>query len=103
MNKKMFVIWWGSKTYQRNIASESIECPVCGTTRMHTYRLYEIKTKIYSIIPAGTSKHMTLICHGCLTEQKLGRIHEKELIQKFDVMEKNKMKKQVDTQRTLIK
>jgi hypothetical protein len=80
----MFLIWWGSKTYQRNIASESIECSICETTKIHTYRLYETKRKIYSVIPVGTSKLVTLICHGCLTEQKLGKIYEKELIEKID-------------------
>jgi hypothetical protein len=49
--------------------STSIECSICGTTKILTYRLYGTKRKIYSMIPAGTSKRVTLICHRCLTEE----------------------------------
>jgi hypothetical protein len=37
-------------------SKSSIECSTCGTTKILTYRLYETKRKIYSVIPAGTSK-----------------------------------------------
>src|SRR5690606_26520280 len=87
-NNSMFVFWSSKSNSYRNMQTGDMECPKCNGIRKHTYRLYEAKTKAYSVIPAGTDRTVTVVCHGCLTEWKLEKKHEKQLIELYKKWDK---------------
>lgn len=83
----MFFIWWSNTNDEhRDIHSEYLFCHRCSSQTKNTYRLYESKLKVYSVIPIHTSRIITVICQSCLLERKLekdlesdvGKIQENE-------------------------
>jgi hypothetical protein len=77
------------------MASQDIECPRCATVTKHTFRLYEQKHKAYSVIPIGTDRLVTVICHNCLLERELEKKFEKEMLEllaRWDKEAKDKAK-----------
>ena len=64
---------------------ESIQadCEQCGSEQKHTFRMYEQRTKHYSVISGRPKRSVTIICHGCLLEGPLDKGYEKQMIEKF--------------------
>ena len=64
---------------------ESIQndCEQCGSEQKHTFRMYEQRTKHYSVISGRPKRSVTIICHGCLLEGPLEKGYEKQMIEKF--------------------
>jgi len=64
---------------------ESIQadCEQCGSEQKHTFRMYEQRTKHYSVLSGRPKRSVTAICHGCLKENPLDEDSEKLAIEKF--------------------
>lgn len=60
-------------------------CAQCNSEQLHTLRLYEKKTKHYSVVAVGSKKRVSAICHGCLKEYELEKNEEKILIKKYTI------------------
>ncbi len=58
-------------------------CNRCQSNQVHTFRLYEQKTKHYSAFSIGADYKVTAICHQCLLESAMPKNEEKLLIRKY--------------------
>jgi thioredoxin-like negative regulator of GroEL len=58
-------------------------CNGCQSNQIHTFRLYEQKTKHYSVLAIGANHTISAICHGCLLESAIPKNEEKLLIRKY--------------------
>ena len=63
--------------------SIQVNCEQCGSEQKHTFRMYEQRTKHYSVISGRPKRSVTIICHGCLLEGPLDKEYEKQMIEKF--------------------
>ena len=79
----MFVHWSNNEVTYRHMESIQVNCEQCGSEQKHTFRMYEQKTKHYSVLSVGSKKSVTIICHGCLLENPLDKEYEKQMIAKF--------------------
>ena len=79
----MFVHWSNNEVTYRHMESIQVNCEQCGSEQKHTFRIYEQKTKHYSVLSVGSKKSVTIICHGCLLESPLDKEYEKQMIAKF--------------------
>ena len=79
----MFVHWSNNEVTYRHMESIQVNCEQCGSEQKHTFRMYEQKTKHYSVLSVGSKKSVTVICHGCLLESPLDKEYEKQMIAKF--------------------
>ena len=79
----MFVHWSRDESTYRDMEKINAICNRCNSEQSHTFRLYEKKTKHYSVVSVGSEKHVTAICHGCLTESELEKNEEKSLIRRY--------------------
>lgn len=90
-----------------------IHCNRCNDTTLHTIRLYETKTKHYSVVSFGSDQHVSCICHTCLLESEFAKNIQKELIEKYnkqlavshayELMEQNKQGKAEKIFRNILK
>jgi hypothetical protein len=84
---------------------DELFCDRCKTNQLHTFRLYETKTKHYSAFSIGADYSVSVICHGCLLESRIPKQEESMLIKKyqskiacwegFDLLEKGKQDKAI--------
>ena len=63
--------------------SIQVNCGRCDSEQKHTFRMYEQRTKHYSVISGRPKRSVTIICHGCLLEGPLDKGYEKQMIEKF--------------------
>ena len=67
----------------RDMESIQADCEQCGSEQKHTFRMYEQRTKHYSVLSGRPKRSVTAICHGCLKENPLDEDSEKLAIEKF--------------------
>ena len=79
----MFVHWSNNEVTYRDMESIQMSCAQCGSEQKHTFRMYEQRTKHYSVISGRPKRSVTIICHGCLLEGPLDKGYEKQMIEKF--------------------
>ena len=79
----MFVHWSNNEVTYRDMESIQINCERCNSEQKHTFRMYEQRTKHYSVISGRPKRSITIICHGCLLEGPLQKEYEKQMIEKF--------------------
>ena len=79
----MFVHWSNNEVTYRDMESIQKDCEQCGSEQKHTFRMYEQRTKHYSVISGRPKRSVTIICHGCLLEGPLDKGYEKQMIEKF--------------------
>ena len=79
----MFVHWSNNEVTYRDMESTQINCERCNSEQKHTFRMYEQRTKHYSVISGRPKRSITIICHGCLLEGPLEKEYEKQMIEKF--------------------
>ena len=79
----MFVHWSNTETTYRDMEKIEGFCNRCQSTQIHTFRLYEQKTKHYSAFSIGANHQVTSICHTCLLESALPKNEEALLIRKY--------------------
>ena len=79
----MFVHWSNNEVTYRHMESIQNDCEQCGSEQKHTFRMYEQRTKHYSVISGRPKRSVTIICHGCLLEGPLEKGYEKQMIEKF--------------------
>ena len=79
----MFVHWSNNEVTYRHMASIQKDCEQCGSEQKHTFRMYEQRTKHYSVISGRPKRSVTIICHGCLLESPLEKEYEKQMIETF--------------------
>ena len=79
----MFVHWSNNEVTYRDMESIQVNCERCGSEQKHTFRMYEQRTKHYSVISGRPKRSVTIICHGCLLEGPLQKEYEKQMIEKF--------------------
>jgi len=79
----LFVHWSNNEVSYRDMESINEKCGRCDSEQKHTFRMYEKKTKHYSVLSVGSDKSITIICHGCLLESPLDKKFEKEMVAKF--------------------
>lgn len=79
----MFVHWSNNEVTYRDMESIQVNCGRCDSEQKHTFRMYEQRTKHYSVISGRPKRSVTIICHGCLLEGPLDKEYEKQMIEKF--------------------
>jgi hypothetical protein len=79
-----FFIHWGTENTTQNIGNNKFVCPNCLRGTRHTYRLCEDKIKLYGCIPIHTKRKVTKICHDCLSEFKLSKYYEENILQMYE-------------------
>ena len=79
----MFVHWSNNEVTYRDMESIQVNCERCDSEQKHTFRMYEQRTKHYSVISGRPKRSVTVICHGCLLEGPLDKGYEKQMIEKF--------------------
>ena len=79
----MFVHWSNKEVTYRDMESIQSNCEQCGSEQKHTFRMYEQRTKHYSVLSGRPKRSVTAICHGCLKESPLDKESEKQAIEKF--------------------
>lgn len=79
----MFVHWSNTETTYRDMEKVEAECSKCQSNQLHTFRLYEKKTKHYSAFSIGADHYVSAICHGCLLESRMPKLEEKMLVRKY--------------------
>ena len=79
----MFVHWSNNEVTYRDMESIQVNCERCGSEQKHTFRMYEQRTKHYSVVSGRPKRSVTIICHGCLQEGPLDKEYEKQMIEKF--------------------
>ena len=79
----MFVHWSETETSYRDMEKVKGFCKRCKSNQLHTFRLYERKTKHYSAFSIGAERYLTFICHGCLLETSMPKKEEARLIRKY--------------------
>ena len=79
----MFVHWSNNEVTYRDMESIQVNCERCDSEQKHTFRMYEQRTKHYSVISGRPKRSVTIICHGCLLEGPLQKEYEKQMIEKF--------------------
>ena len=79
----MFVHWSNTSTNYRDMEKLEIHCDRCNGLQIHTIRLYEKKTKHYSILAIGADYTISKICHGCLLEIRAPKNEESILVKKY--------------------
>ena len=79
----MFVHWSNTETTYRDMEKTQGYCNRCQSDQIHTFRLYEQKTKHYSAFSIGANHKVTAICHNCLLESPLPKNEEKLMIRTF--------------------
>ena len=80
-----FAHWSSDETTYRDMEKVNAFCGQCNSEQLHTLRLYEKKTKHYSVVALGSKKRVSAICHGCLKEYELEKNEEKTLVKKFTI------------------
>jgi len=79
----MFVHWSETGSTYRDMEKADLECSRCNAITLHTMRLYETKTKHYSVLSFGANYRVTAICHQCLLESEFDKNTEHMLINKY--------------------
>jgi len=79
----MFVHWSNTETTYRDMDRIQGLCNRCKSEQIHTFRLYEQKTKHYSAFSIGADHRVTAICHNCLLESSIPKNEEQLLIRTF--------------------
>ena len=79
----MFVHWSNTSTNYRDMEKMEAFCNRCNNNQIHTFRLYETKTKHYSAFSIGADYSVSVICHGCLLETRIQKKDESMLIKKY--------------------
>ncbi len=78
-----FAHWSRDETTYRDMEKVNAFCGQCNSEQLHTFRMYEKKTKHYSVVSFGTHRQVSAICHGCLAEFGIEKDEEKKLIKRF--------------------
>lgn len=82
-----FVHWSSTQNSYRDMERINSFCQRCNDEKEHTLRYHISKTKHYSVVSfGGGDKMITIICHGCLLENRVPSNDEKYLIDKYDKM-----------------
>lgn len=79
----MFIHWSNTETTYRDMEKVEAVCSKCQSNQLHTFRLYEKKTKHYSAFSIGADHFVSAICHGCLLETRMPKLEEKMLVRKY--------------------
>jgi hypothetical protein len=61
------------------------DCPNCGRETRHIFRMYKIQTKLYSVIPIGSTKCINIVCDVCYMTRRLKPV-ETDLLENYKKM-----------------
>jgi hypothetical protein len=66
-------------------------CPNCGRETKHIFRQYQVRTKLYSVIPIGSSECVNIVCDVCQMTRRLNKSVETSLLENYELLEQEEV------------